>query len=174
MKPVKYRPLLRFYPFLVVTRERLWLADDHILLTRFLGFTEEYRRIYFATLQAVRIRLTGFRLAWNIVWLSLALLFGLPLLFLTGESSWRPLALIAAALFLLAAFLNTIMGQTCKVSFFTLAGEHKISCIKRVGRARKVLKRIRPHLMLLRFNAADEPPKEAALGTAASENVHVQ
>lgn len=138
-----YRPLTRPHSVSLLFRQRLWLAADHLLLVRSYGFSEEYRRVFFGDLQALRIQPTRGRLAWNIVWFSLAL-FTLLLLLAIGEPAGRVVFGAFAGFFLLAALINTLLGPTCRFWLHTPAGAVRVACVKRVFRAEAIADRIRP------------------------------
>ena len=128
-------------------RSSLWLGPDHLLGVDTAGYTENYKRFYFADIQAITIRETNRRSVWNGV-------LGVPAgICLVGflVSATPPLNLPASiiwgiftALFLTPFLINNILGTTCVGQLRTGVQIEELPSLARVGQARRVLATIRP------------------------------
>jgi hypothetical protein len=126
----------------VARRSTLWLGDDHLLVIRSSGYSEDYKRFYFRDIQAFVIRRTDSGRVVNAVFGVLAVP---PLIAaLTTSGGWLVFWFIVTAFFLLLLLLNTLYGPTCVTHLRTAVQTEELASLGRLPRARKVLARLRP------------------------------
>ena len=161
------------------TRSSLWLAKDHLLcIDSSGGYAEEYKRFYFRDIQAIVLRQTRRRLWVNVVFGTLAALFlGITILTAPAGSpaQWSADELVGGTfLASITLFLggltviNTLKGPGCTCYVRTAVQTEVMPSLNRLGRARKVLNRIRP---LIEAAQGSLSPEEIASNLA---NPHLQ
>jgi hypothetical protein len=139
-------------PYLVLSRggfgwsgyARLRQGPDHLLLVESNGFTENYKRFFFAEIQALTVRRTATGRVWNGIWGGLFLMFALIALQFSDVEAvvlW-----FLTAVFLGALLANFAFGPTCVCHVRTAVQTEKLTSITRMKRAEKVLAQIRPLL----------------------------
>jgi len=148
-KPKEYQRLrgqgVRRQGFLSVSvtarRVRLYLGRDHLLSVESQWFTEDYRRFYFRDIQSIIVRKTTNGRVTNLVLGVLALATGSAALITTEgfRIFWTILASVCA-FFLL---LNAIGGPTCVCHLRTAVQMDEMPSLRRLWRARKIMKRLR-------------------------------
>lgn len=124
-------------PFVAKT---LWQAEDHLLYMESLFFRERYKRFYYNDIQSIVLQRTGIHRTWSIVWGAFALLFGIIALLVPGPPY---VSGTITVLFLLAFLANLAMGPSCSVYLQTAVQLQKISCLRRLRKADKVMTRIK-------------------------------
>lgn len=159
------------------TRSSLWLAKDHLLgVDSSGGYAEEYKRFYFRDIQAVTLRKTSRRLWFNIVLGGFALVFLIitfavvspPGNWDSGEMAGAIFLLGMVSFFGLLMLINTLKGPGCVCHLRTAVQTEAMPSLNRLGRARKVLNRIRP---LIEAAQGSLSPEEIASNLA---NPHLQ
>jgi hypothetical protein len=138
---------------------RLWLGGDHVLMVQSLGYSESYKRFFFADVQAIVVSRTHAGKFWNAIWITLAVLFGL---FGAGVGTIDTGAIILwsiAGLFALGLAFNLWLGPTCICQVRTAVQVERVAAINRMKRARKLLERLRP---LIAAAQGEMPPEELA------------
>jgi hypothetical protein len=127
-----------------IGRRTYWLGPDHILSVNMRGYIEEYKRFYYRDIQALIIRRTGHHLIVNLIGLALTLIcfmmawyFGEP-----AAYGW----VLMGAVFLFFLILSLIRGPSCDVRLQTAVQTEKVESIRRLGTARRFMKKIRPLL----------------------------
>jgi hypothetical protein len=158
----KYKKLRgRGASFLGVTQ--LWMAEDHLMaVTSVMGF-EQYRRFFFQNIEALVMRRTAARLAWNVVlFLVMVLIAGcgyaISETFATRDSKTTT-GIVTACLiapFLIAAAINSFLGPTCSFWVQTSGGLEPLGAPARLRAARKVVDRIAPEIARAQMA---EPPQ---------------
>lgn len=143
MIPVKYLPLpCRSFGWSGYAR--LWRGPDHVLLVEANGFTENYKRFFFADLQAVTVRRTAAGRIWNGVWAGFIMVFAL--IALQFEDTTALVLWGIAAFFGAALVINFILGPTCACHVRTAVQTEKLAAVSRVRTAEKLLTTLRPLL----------------------------
>ncbi|MST95175.1 MAG: hypothetical protein EXS33_07905 [Pedosphaera sp.] len=143
MSPAKYLPLpARGFGW--SGHARLWQGPDHLLLTQANGFTENYKRFFFADIQALTVRRTAAGRIWNGIWAWLFLMFVLIALQFSDETALIPWGI--AALFVTALVINFALGPTCACHVRTAVQTEKLTALNRLRSAEKCLHKIRPFL----------------------------
>lgn len=126
----------------VLEEQRLFLAEDHLLVTTRSINRETYKRFYFADIQAITIQKTSDGVVANIFLGALAGLFGV-LVLSAVLYAWPVFAQIAltviAALFLGATLLNSAFGPTCKCHILSAVHEEPLRCLGRLYTAQRVV-----------------------------------
>lgn len=128
---------------------RLYLGRDHLLKVTSVGTVEEYKRFYYADVQAVIVqRTTGYEwgLAATVV---LALVFWLAVAGSAGGSAPRAglyIFAVCALFFTLFALIHLMLGPTCKVWLRTAVHDEPLSSLNRLRRARKFISRLTPEI----------------------------
>ena len=150
-------------------RHSLWLGPDHLLSVRNQGYSEDYKRFYYADIEAVvanRSTLWTFSL-----WLVGLVLGAAWLLALVGWLlNWESVGIVLMAgigTFLAIVFLaNLLQGPTCATYIRTAVQFERLHSLNRLRTVEKALRRLRP-----RIDAVQEPlpPEEAADAYAEAE-----
>jgi hypothetical protein len=123
----------------------LWLGSDHLLLVERNGYSETYKRFYFADIQAFIMRKTASAKITTSVTAVLALLFSLWGLGVTNLPG-RVTLWIMGGCFALFSLINLLQGPSCVMHIQTAVQREQIPSWGRVRVARKGLARIRQHL----------------------------
>ena len=121
---------------------RLWQAPDHLLLVEANGFSENYKRFFFADIQALSIRRTASGRISNGIWGGLFLMFALIALQFSDAAAvvlWS-----IAGIFIICLVSNFALGPTCVCHVRTAVQTEKLTSIKRLHGAEKVFEKIRP------------------------------
>jgi hypothetical protein len=129
----------------IVGRSSLWLGKDHLLLVDTTGFTESYKRFYFRDIQAISFYRTARWNVWSGVFGGLAalcLLGGLA----TGENAGLISFGIIGGIFAVVLIVNLAMGPSCRCYLRTAVQNEELASVSRIGKARKILDRVRPLL----------------------------
>jgi hypothetical protein len=120
------------------SRCSLYLGDDHILAVDNHSFSEDYRRFYFADIQAIITRKTRGGAVWSIV---LAFMIACSLaaaLFLEKESirifSWS-----LSGAFLAILLINILRGPSCICHILTAVQEDQLPSLHRLRLALRVI-----------------------------------
>jgi hypothetical protein len=121
---------------------RLWLAEDHILLVTSSGYSEEYRRFFFADIQALIVQATRWERGANWTFGGAALVFG-ALGFTTSGGGAIMLWIVAGVSALLVG-INAALGPRCSVHIQTAIAKHPLEPLQRLREARKVIARVLP------------------------------
>jgi hypothetical protein len=161
---------------------RLLVGSDHLLLLNSNFGFESYKRFYLHELEAITLRRTPRRFAWNIVhgalltfFVYLAFAFGGFEDWSASGASWPASAsgkarllffLLPAIFFLLCLVVNTLLGPTCSMHLQSGAGVEQLKMVKRLRRARKLRRYIQP--LVERAQAASASP---AMGPGPNDPV---
>jgi hypothetical protein len=128
---------------IAISRYSLWLGSDHLLCIETNGYTETYKRFYFRDIQAIIMRRTSVLTTSSILLAALAaalILIGI----IEGETSVIiTFCVIAFVTCLIPLLINFLLGPTCTCQIRTAVQTEDLP-IRRVGKARKILKRIQP------------------------------
>lgn len=139
-------------------RNRLYLAADHLLLVRFDGFTEEYRRFHLRDIQGFVVRRTT-RRAWvNLILGGLALLLLLPVPFPDTPFGAQVTFGVLAAIPLVGVLINSSAGPTCRTSIRTAVQTLDVPALSRERDYDRVLARITPLVLAAQGAFADSAP----------------
>lgn len=128
---------------------RLWRGPDHLLLVEANGFTENYKRFFFADIQALAVRRTAAGRIWNGIWSGLFMIFALIALQFTNPNAIETEAVVLwtiAGIFLSSLAINFAFGPTCVCHVRTAVQTEKLSAVTRLRTAEKILAQIRPLL----------------------------
>ncbi|NQU40668.1 MAG: hypothetical protein HQ523_11995 [Lentisphaerae bacterium] len=136
----------------VATRQSLWLGEDHLLVVNNHGYTEDYKRFYFAQVQGVvlhqtpggtlRMGLLLFVLLGSTLTLLPGLIFGWP-----ATMNWVTGSLtgICAALLL----IGQVKGPTCSCTIHTAVQSHRLHALHRLRHAVPALQQLRECIELV-------------------------
>jgi len=129
------------------SRCRLWLAQDHLLSVHNTGYSEDYKRFYFADIQAITIMRTDEGATRTWLFSAGAVIAGL-LLVAAFAAGWHPssrLVLgVSAILFLTGLLIHLLQGQTCRCYMRTAVQTERLYSLNRLPQAERVLKRLLP------------------------------
>lgn len=139
-------------------RNRLYLAHDHLLLVRFDGFTEEYRRFHLRDIQGFVVRRTNRRAWLNLILSLLALLLLLPLLIPDTAFEAQIIFGVLAAIPGAGVLVNALSGPTCRTSIRTAVQTLDLPALTRVRDYDRVLARIAPRILTAQAALADAAP----------------
>ncbi len=134
-----------FLAVAITTSSTLWLGADHLLSVDLRDYQEEYRRFYYADIQAIIVRKTSVALVQNIV-LGLLLLVTAVIGALTGTIGWI-VGGILAFLILVILGVNLLRGPTCICHLVTAIHTHQLASLNRIKTARRALDRLRPRIV---------------------------
>jgi hypothetical protein len=125
-----------------LTRCSLYLGDDHLLAIDNHGFSEDYKRFYFADIQAVITRQTRRGATWNIV-LALVIASTLPGVLFPKAEALRIFFWIVCLFFLALLVINILRGPTCICHIITAVQADELPSLNRLRVARKVIRLLR-------------------------------
>lgn len=128
---------------ITISRYSLWLGSDHLLCIETNGYTETYKRFYFRDIQAIITRRTSDRMVAGIVCSVLGALFILIGILTDDTAGLITFCLIAFGTCLIPLLINLLLGPTCTCQIRTAVQTESLP-IRRVGKLRKILKRIQP------------------------------
>jgi hypothetical protein len=134
---------------------RLYLGNDHILMAQSVGYSESYKRFFFADIQAIIVRKTIAGMVWNGVWGLIAMFF-MVLAISVNETPASYVLGGIAAFFVLALLINTALGPMCVCHVRTAVQTERLTAISRLRTANKLIERIRPLIVA----AQGEMPRE--------------
>jgi hypothetical protein len=118
----------------------LWLGTDHLLLAERDGYSENYKRFYFADIEAFTLRETKRRAVYEIVLICL-LVFFIWMAVITGIVGVWIFGSIGA-LVLVFLILNRTKGPTCVTHVATAVQREEIPSLRRSRQAEKTLREI--------------------------------
>ncbi|HEY3855496.1 MAG TPA: hypothetical protein VGO67_13985 [Verrucomicrobiae bacterium] len=137
----------------------LWMGRDHLLLVDRTGYTESYKRFYFADIQAIVIRRTSSATTTIAVTGSLALgIFAWA--FSISDMAGRITLFILGGLFALIALHGLWLGPSCVTHIQTAVQTDQLAAWNRIRAARKGLAVLRPKLQETQGTV---PPEELRL-----------
>lgn len=122
-------------------RQSLWLAEDHLLSIDSASYSEEYKRFYFRDIQAFLVCPTNRRAIWNGI---LAALLIMHLLVFGWMGASVTILAIVAVILATPLVINNLLGPACRVYLRTAVQVEELPSLGRIGRAHRVLERIRP------------------------------
>jgi hypothetical protein len=131
---------------LVATRQSLWLGQDHVLVVGNHGYTESYKRFYFAQVQGLILHQTQWGKIWTIllgIFLTGVIACLIPGLILGWHLSINWIMGILSTLFGLVLFMNLVKGPTCICTIHTAVQSQRLYALNRVRRAVPALQRLR-------------------------------
>ena len=144
------------------TRAGLWAGKDHLLCAFSTGYTEEYKRFYYADIQAIVTRKTGRGAAWNFFSALFLFLFSLVALTRTGTEV-AVVFWILAGLSLLLLTVNLLRGPTCICHLQTAVSREELPSLSRERTAKKAINLLKP---LIEGGQGILTPEEVAAGSA--------
>jgi len=130
-------------PFSAVSRDSLWLADDHILSVQSNRFAETYRRYYLRDIQAVTVQRAAAVSPWSYVAGAIALLLLAPGLFFDFQ---RMLLWGSGAIFLAATLALIALGPTCVCHMHTAVSRDRLASLRWVRTAERTIGILRPFI----------------------------
>ncbi|HEX5177232.1 MAG TPA: hypothetical protein VFV83_09400 [Chthoniobacteraceae bacterium] len=156
------------------TRASLWLGPDHLLaLERTIG-SERYRRFYLRDIEAIIIRRTSRRAAFNYALFVLIVISALPATQFGSESRGALVSSgVVVALWLLLALVNTLRGASCDTRIRTAVQIEPLPSLGRLPAVEKTLARIRPLIEQTQGTLAHEALLAANLNDASSMAGHM-
>jgi hypothetical protein len=141
---------------------RLWLAEDHVLLVTTTGYTEEYRRFFFADIQAVFIRKTKAGTVANWALVCIAIVLAVLGIFVSEAFI---LCVVVAGFCLLFAGFNALLGPTCLVEIQTAVARQELPPLHRLRPSKKIVARLLP---LVTAAQGETTPEQLATITAVA------
>jgi hypothetical protein len=118
----------------------LWQGTDHLLLVESVFFKEHYKRFFYTDIQSIVLQRTDAHMLWSCIWGILGFLCGLIAFLVPGTPFISGFFTI---FFLMLLGANIVLGPACTVYLQTAAQVQKLSSLKRVKTARKVMARIK-------------------------------
>jgi hypothetical protein len=129
----------------------LWEAEDHLLLVKGVGLSENYHRFYFRDIQAITFCTTRW---WIVIGSLLGVgtaLLGLPAILWGGPLRW--FFGLPALLLLAATVWNFWSGPSCRTTIQTAVQTLRIPSLHRKTKALAAIARVRE-----KIQAAQSPP----------------
>ena len=139
-KKKEYRKLPGTKKGFLIGKYTLWQGDDHLLHIYSRFGVEDYKRFYFADIQAIITRKTIVGKVQNAVLGILLLLFILPAIL--NSTFWAALT----GILLILLLVNLYRGPTCETKLLTAVQTEKLHSLHRLKNAFKVMDRLRPHI----------------------------
>ena len=149
-------------PFAAISRDSLWLADDHLLLVQSNRFSETYRRYYFGDIQAFTIQRTAPVSPWTFFTGAIAAASLAPGLFFDFQRSYL---WVMGGLFLAMTLALIGFGPTCACYIQTAVSRQKIGSLRWLRTAERMLRIVQPVIEQLQGSLT---PEMAALPSDAS------
>lgn len=144
----------------------LWVGSDHLLLVDSYGASEDYRRFYFAEIQAFAVRRTRRLEIGAAVLGTFVLLFG-AWASAAGEVA-RIILGILAAIFVVALAVHALLGPTCRCYVVTRVKREELPALKRTRNARRALDLVRPLIVAAQRDVALAANRARASEAAAA------
>ncbi len=120
----------------------LWTGKDHLLSICSMSFSEDYKRFYYADIQAIITRKTMRGKIYSIIFALIG--GGFASAFAFAEGAWSVVYGIHAGLFFSFLLINLLRGPTCVCSVQTAVQEERLPSLKRLRTARKAAKLLKP------------------------------
>jgi uncharacterized RmlC-like cupin family protein len=121
----------------------LWMGKDHLLCVDSSGYTEHYKRLYFADIQALVLRKTRSGAIVNAVFGGLAAMF-VAFAVAVDDPVGRGFLGAFAGFFGLVLIINLAYGPTCSAHVQTAVQTQELPSLRRLRTARKALRRLKP------------------------------
>ncbi len=134
----------------LIGKYTLWQAEDHLLHVFSRFGIEDYKRFYFADIQAVITRKTIVGKIQNAVLGCSVLICLLPIFMLDG--AWAIFCGIASAMMLIVLLINLYRGSTCETTLMTAVQTEKLQSLNRLKTALKVMNRLRAYIQTVQGN----------------------
>ena len=128
-------------PFSAVSRDSLWLAEDHLLSVQSNRFSETYRRYYFRDIQAVTIQRMAPISPWTYTAGAIAAAFLAPGLLLEFQ---RAFFWISGGLFLVITLALIGLGPTCACYIQTAVSRDRLGSLRWIRTAERALSILQP------------------------------
>lgn len=154
----RYRPVRGKKKCLGLGYYKLYLAEDHLLQIYSRFGVEDYKRFYFADIQAVVAART------NRGTVTTLILVGLAALAALGVASWEwgavvfgpPLGLLTAI-----AVVNALRGPTCLATITTAVQTERLHSLHRLRNALRFMDALRPAVLRCQKEAAPRAARPA-------------
>jgi len=128
-------------PFSLISRDSLWLAEDHLLSVQSNRFSENYRRYYFRDIQAVTIQRTAPISPWTYVAGAVAAAFLAPGVLFDYQKTFL---WISGGLFLAITLTLIGLGPTCACYMQTAVSRDRLGSLRWIGTAERALRILQP------------------------------
>lgn len=122
------------------TMASLWLADDHLMIVRSTGYTEDYARLLLRDIKGFFVTPSERRLWWGVTWAIVAASSGSVL----ASSEIPVVSPFFLALALVMFIWNHLLGPGCRVHVVTGVQTAELPALVRMRKARRVLDRLQP------------------------------
>lgn len=146
----------------------LWLGRDHLLQVEHTGYSEEYKRFYFADIQSITLQRTPRAPRWTIfflVMIALGLALGVTLgIGPNGSSGWLGFAISWSALWVMLALINFVRGPSCLCMIQTAVHREQLPSLKRIKASHKALARLREQIALAQGTVTPEQARAQLRG----------
>ncbi|HLN02212.1 MAG TPA: hypothetical protein VK335_23185 [Bryobacteraceae bacterium] len=128
-------------PFSAISRDSLWLAEDHLLSVQSNRFSETYRRYYFRDIQAFTIQRKAPISPWTYAAGAVAAAFLAPGLLFEFQ---RTFLWISGGLFLAITLALIGLGPTCVCYIQTAVSRDRLGSLRWIRTAEKALSILQP------------------------------
>jgi len=129
--------------FSPISRDSLWLAEDHLLSVQSNRFSETYRRYYFRDIQAIAIQRTAPITPLTYVAGAVAAAFLAPGVLFEFQ---RTFLWIAGGLFLALTLALIALGPTCSCYIQTAVSRDRLGSLRFIRTAERALGVLQPHI----------------------------
>ena len=146
---------------------RVWLGPDHVLHVRATTVHENYRRFFFADIQAITIQRTNLGKYLNMVFGGFFLVFAL-IAAQVPSPGWIVLLCLGAP-FLILLLANTALGPTCATCIGTAVQNERVPALSRVRATNKFLQLVRPLIAQTQGASTGTAPEPPLATTAPAE-----
>jgi hypothetical protein len=152
----------------------LWMGPDHLLLAERDGYSENYKRFYFADIESVVIRKTNRKTHFNIVF---GVLFGIMAVYAIANTGFaRGMGASVGAVFAILIGLNEWFGPTCTAHILSAVQREEMPSLTRVKKAERILRQITEAIAPVQAGVltAEEVRQRYGLGSGELEPPPIQ
>jgi hypothetical protein len=130
------------------TWHTLWLGRDHILQVEHSGYSEEYKRFYFADIQSISMHKTSRAQFWTIfclVMIGIGATVGITLGYDGTNGAMVQMGAIGTwiGLWVVLMLVNFAKGPGCACFIQTAVQQEQLPSLKRVKKARRIIAQLR-------------------------------
>ena len=153
--------------FITWVEAQLWMGKNHLLQIEKRGYTEKYKRFYYADIQAIIMRRTNSTL-YKTVFLSLMIAFGVAWEFSITSGGAAIFWGSWIGFFALLLLLNLLKGPGCTCHIQTAIQTEQLPSFNRIKKTRKALTQLREAIAA---NQGLLSPEELRVRLIPGENV---
>jgi hypothetical protein len=125
-------------------RHRLYEGPDHLLLVAYSGWSENYKRFYYADIQGFTLQRTQGWIGWGVLWGAIATLFILG--GATSDDVGQAILFSMGGAFGIGCVVTLLRGPSALCCIQTAVQRERLRPMDRMRRARKIIERLKPRI----------------------------